>query len=41
MGSRPNRQGVIREIRSIKGTSSALQLANKGKSMTKADDQNA
>jgi hypothetical protein len=41
MGSRPNRQGVIREIRAIKGSSSALQLAKKGKSMINADDQNA
>jgi hypothetical protein len=31
MGSRPNRQGVIREIRAIKGSSSALQMNNKGK----------
>ena len=31
MASRPNRQGVIREIRGIKTSSSAVQVATKGK----------
>jgi hypothetical protein len=40
MGSRPNRSGVIREIRAIKGSSSALTMSQKGKLMTNSDEAN-
>ena len=41
MASRPNRQGVIREIRAIKSSSSALAMAGKGKLLATQDEQTA